>query len=163
MDSCVTGSICFEMMKGVPAAFVTLIIGGIAGLITYRQYKVAQAKLKLDLFERRYAIFRKVWKIVSVTWRFGARQPKFRGVGLGSTPFNNFRPEAVFLFGKGMEAYIDELVKKWLDYHAHEGLREEEAAKNAEQGKALQDYFFEQADHGVKDRFSPFLDFANWK
>jgi hypothetical protein len=162
MDCCVQGTMCFEWMKGLPTVLVALVFGGIAAGITWRQYKVAQAKLKLDLFERRFKIFHQVWEIVSATFSQGAGQPRFSGVGLG-TPFNNFRPEAAFLFGKGIVAYIDELGKKWGQYRAHEGLRDEEAAKNADQGKALQHYFFEQADHGVKDRFSPFLDFANWK
>jgi hypothetical protein len=54
MDCCVQGSIRFEIMKGVPAAFVALVIGLVATGIAWRQFKVAQAKLKLDLFERRY-------------------------------------------------------------------------------------------------------------
>ena len=40
MDCCSQGSICFELDKGLPAAFVTLVIGGIAARITYQQYKV---------------------------------------------------------------------------------------------------------------------------
>jgi hypothetical protein len=66
---CSPGSICFEMLKGVPAAVVTLIIGGIAGAVTWRQYKVAQAKLKLDLFERRFKIFQLTCNAASDTAR----------------------------------------------------------------------------------------------
>jgi hypothetical protein len=33
-----------------------VVIGGIAGYIAWRQYKVAHAKLKLDLFDRRFVI-----------------------------------------------------------------------------------------------------------
>jgi len=46
---CVSGSICFELMKGAPAAVVALLAALIAGLIAYRQYRVAKAKLNLDL------------------------------------------------------------------------------------------------------------------
>jgi hypothetical protein len=159
---CGPGTICFEMMKGVPAAFVTLIIGAIAGAITWRQYKVAQAKLKLDLFERRYAIFHKVWEICSETFGHGASSVKFGELGL-STPFTSFRPEAAFLFGKEIEAYIDELSKNWAQLRALEALPLRVAATNVQPTPSLQEYFLEQANGGVKDRFAPFLDFANWK
>ena len=41
-----------ELVKGLPAAFVTLVIGSIAAGIAYRQYRIARAKFKLDLFEK---------------------------------------------------------------------------------------------------------------
>jgi hypothetical protein len=44
-------------VKGLPAAFVTLVIGLIAAGIAFRQYRIARAKFKLDLFDRRHAVF----------------------------------------------------------------------------------------------------------
>ena len=41
-----------ELVKGLPAAFVTLVIRSIAAGIAYRQYRIARAKFKLDLFEK---------------------------------------------------------------------------------------------------------------
>jgi hypothetical protein len=96
MDSCIQGTICFEWMKGVPAAFVTFIIGCIAARIIYNQFRVAQAKLKLDLFDKRYDVFHKTWLIMSGVVHKGTRDAQY---GLG-TPFNNFLPQAKFLFGK---------------------------------------------------------------
>lgn len=55
-----SGSFYFELLKGVPAAFVALIVGLIAPGIAHRQYHIARAKLKLDLFDKRYAIDRLV-------------------------------------------------------------------------------------------------------
>ena len=64
-----------------------------------------------------------------------------------------------------MEAYIDELAIKWTRLKALEGLNEEQVAEYAEEKEALKTYFLQQAagDGGAKDRFSPFLDLANWK
>jgi len=149
-------------MKGVPAAFVALVIGGIAAGIAWRQYKVAKAKLNLDLFERRFGVFTKVWIATAETFNKGPRHPMFGNYGLGS-PYNELRPEAGFLFGKGIEAYIDELTMNWARYRALEGLNEVEAAKYVEETQRLQNYFLKQGQTGVKDRFAPFLDFANWK
>jgi hypothetical protein len=159
---CSQGSICFEMMKGVPAGAATLLAGVIVAAITWRQYKVAQAKLKLDLFDKRLAIFMKVWEVTAETFNKGPRHPKFGNYGLGS-PYNELIPEIGFLFGKKMEAYIDELIKNWARYRAIEGLKPEEAANHIEEAEKLQNYFLEQGRIGVKDRFAPFLDFANWK
>jgi hypothetical protein len=163
MHCCVQGSICFEMMKGVPAAFVTLIIGGIAAAITYRQYKVAQAKLKLDLFERRFKIFHLTWVAVSDTVIRGTRDENH---GL-FTPFNNFRPEAAFLFGSDIEDYVDELAHNWNELHALEVEKDDVAGKdrnkNIARSSELKNWFFEQGSKGVKARFAPYLDFANWK
>ncbi len=54
-----------DLIKGLPAAFVAFVIGAIAARIAYNQYLVAKAKLSLDLFEKRFPIFQKVWEIVS--------------------------------------------------------------------------------------------------
>ena len=40
--------IWFELLKGIPAAFVTLVIGGLATYIAWNQYQVTRAKLKFD-------------------------------------------------------------------------------------------------------------------
>ncbi|MCD6026117.1 MAG: hypothetical protein K0R08_636 [Solimicrobium sp.] len=51
------GSLSLELAKGLPAAFVALIVGGIAAGIAWRQYGAAKAKLKFDLFDRRCSNF----------------------------------------------------------------------------------------------------------
>jgi hypothetical protein len=162
MDSCVLGSICFEMMKGVPAAFVTLIIGGIAGLITWRQYQVAKAKLKLDLFEKRYAIFHKIRVIISDVRSKGLEENYGR-----FPPFDHLRPETRFLFGEGMEQYLDELSTRWTELY---GLRSEmvdvegaDRIKNIARASELENWFFEQASTGAKAKFSSYMNFENWK
>lgn len=160
---CVSGSICFEMAKGVPAAFVTLIIGTIAGLITWRQYQVAKAKLKLDLFQKRYDIFHKTWVIVSDTVIRGTREDHH---GM-ATPFNNFLPEAMFLFGPEISKYLDEVSNKWTQLHGLEGEKDDlvlpERLRNIEQSRVLKDYFMDQASKGAKEKFGKYLDFKNWK
>jgi len=151
------------MMKGVPAAFVTLIIGGIAAGITLRQYFVAKAKLKLDLFERRLAIFQKTWEILSEAVVKGTREKNW---GL-ATPFNNFLPEAAFLFGPEISEYMNECSKNWTELN---GLQAEKYAdagkdrqKNIERSTELTRWFLEQASAGCKTKFGVYLDFANWK
>ena len=59
------GPVCIALIQGIPAALVTLTVGIVGGLIAYHQSAVAQAKLKLDLFEKRYPIFQETWKNMS--------------------------------------------------------------------------------------------------
>ena len=158
--NCTLGSICFEMAKGVPAAFVTLIIGCIAARITYNQFRVAQAKLKLDLFEKRFIIFQKVWQILSEVVSTGT---KGRNYGL-STPFNNFMPEAQFLFGPEISDYLSVATKNWIELSGYESEQDDlsSRAKNAARAAQLRGWFHDEASD-VRNKFAPYLDFQNWK
>lgn len=132
--------------------------------IARQQKEIANAKLKLDLFERRFKIFDQVWTTVSDTFSYGPRNTdKFPLVGLGrlGTPFNFYQPEAAFLFGSEIAAYIKELAMKWAQFYYLEGLAVGET--RVEEAKTLQAYFEDQLSHGVYDKFSPFLNFESWK
>jgi hypothetical protein len=168
---CVLGSICFEMAKGVPAAFVTLIIGTIAGLITFRQYQVARAKLKLDLFEKRITVFNKTWQdVVDTVMTRDIIGTNYTEEDDFPTPFSNYRPEAAFLFGKDIDAYMNELSSNWSELHNLEHPtvdadqeRPDADGKRLEKLGVLMDWFVDQASTRTKAKFSPYLDFANWK
>ena len=163
MSCCLSGSICFELIKGLPAAFVTLIIGVIAAAIAFRQYRVAKAKLKLDLFEKRYAIFQQVWAIFSEVVLDGGVKKNNYGL---ATPFNNFLPQAAFLFGKSIENYLAEAVKKWTEMGTAETYIEQQGAdlqQWAEKRRVLSIWFEEQASRGLKRVFGPYLNFEEWK
>jgi hypothetical protein len=163
MDSCIQGSICFELMKGIPAAFVTLIIGGIAGAITWRQYQVAKAKLKLDLFEKRYAIFQKAWLGIEDTSASVLKVADGRG---WPTPFNVLLPEALFLFGKEIEDYLNELSALWIELlktAKYLPISAEDDAKNTARKEEILAYFIEQVKQGAKAKFGVYLGFENWK
>jgi hypothetical protein len=160
--SCVAGSICFELLRGVPAAVVALLVGGIAAGIAYRQYGVARARLKLDLFEKRFAIFHKTWEILSEVVMKGTREKNY---GL-ATPFNNFLPEAQFLFGEPIKKYLDEVSSRWTRLYGLEAERGEEGIDrhaNISEARELKCWFHEQASTGVKAQFDPYLNFENWR
>jgi hypothetical protein len=67
---CVQGTTCFEFFKLAPTALIALIVAG----ITFGQWRVARAKLKLDLFDRRYKIFHQTWAALSGTVMRGTRE-----------------------------------------------------------------------------------------
>ncbi len=150
-------SLSWALLPGLPAAIVALIVA----VIAYQQYRVAKAKLKLDLFDKRFAIFQQTWEILSEAAIRGTREKNW---GL-ATPFNNFLPQARFLFGKKVAAYLDLAFHNWNELHGLEGEREDSAsaAAHAARVSELKGWFHEQADKGCKDMFGKFLNFERWK
>jgi hypothetical protein len=155
------GPICIALVQGIPAALVTLTVGIAGWVIARRQVAVAQAKLKLDLFEKRLPIFQQTWEVMSEVVREGTRKKNY---GLGN-PFSNFMPQARFLFGREVEAYLSDAVKKWADLYAFEAEAVDATARvqNAAKVADLKRWFFEQASTGVKQLFGPYLDFEKWR
>ena|ERR1700722_17248368 len=162
------GSICLDMMKGVPAGLATLVIG-IGGLwIAYHQLKLARTKLELDRtkleldrYDKRYAIFQKTWEILSETAIKGTRE---RNYGL-ATPFNNFLPEAAFLFGKDISEYLNECSKNWTELSGLQAEKYAEAGqdrhKKLERTSELTIWFLVQAQTDCKVKFGKYLNIIN--
>ena len=160
---CQQGSICFELIKGIPAALAALLIGGIAAGIAWRQYKLAHAKLKLDLFERRYVIFNDAWKFMSEIMHDGPGDQALH-------PFTNQIPQAGFLFGRSIEDYLNDAVKKRTElYMIQQRIRGRSMSaivtppEDIDRSAFLTNWFFEQASTGLKTKFAPYLDFEKWR
>ena len=153
-------SIWGDLLKGLPAAFVALIIGLIAAGIAWRQYQTAKAKLKLDLFEKRYAIFEQVWGCLSAVVQGELEDHP-------STAFSNIIPQTGFLFGSDIQAYLKDIVAKRIDLK----MIESKARANSNvvlqedigNRLALMQWFADEATTGCKAKFAPWLDFQNWK
>jgi hypothetical protein len=154
-----SSTIALELIKGLPAALVALIVAYIA----WRQYRLAAAKLKLDLFDKRYEVFEQTWSILSMVIQKGINQP----ATVFGTPFNNFTAKVRFLFGKDVSDYVSEAQGKWVDLweiecstQANGGVVQPgDAAKRA----VLMKWFHHEANHGVKDVFGRYLNFEKWK
>lgn len=152
-----------DIAKGIPTALVTLALG-IAGLvIAYNQLKVARTTLELDRYDKRYAIFQQTWEILSATVMKGTREKRY---GL-ATPFNNFLPEASFLFGQDISDYLNECSKNWTELYGLEAERADVAGKDRqktiERASELQLWFFEQASVHCKAKFANYLKFSDSK
>lgn len=139
---------------GLPAALVALLVA----IIAWRQYKVAKAKLNLDLFERRYQIFHRTWTLMSEIAKHG---PKVHEMHNFSNPFSNDMPEAAFLFGPKVEQYLSNAVTQWSRFRSVD--MDLDAAKNAEERTRLEAWFFQEASVGCKKIFGEYLNFERWK
>ena len=114
------------------------------------------------MFDKRYLIFHKTWSILSETAASGA---SFRNYGL-YTPFNNFLPEAAFLFGKDVERYLNDATTKWAELKALESERDGQGVnqqENIARASDLKQWFFHEASAGAKELFGRYLNFERWK
>lgn len=156
------GPVCMALIPGIPTALVALTVGIAGWFIARHQAAVATAKLKLDLFEKRYPIFEETWRIMSEVVSKGTRETNY---GLG-TPFNNFIPRARFLFGPEVAQYLSDAASKWAHLRGLEPLiggGSPGAPERAEARAKLLEWFANQADTGVKELFAPYLNFEKWR
>jgi len=155
LESCAKDAICIELIKGVPTAIVALLVGSIAAFIAYRQYKVAEAKLNLDLFERRYAIFETTYETLLQTAING---PEVSDGPLPG-PFYNLIPESHFIFGSDIVDYLLEASEKWSEVCALKSTNENyEIRRNF-----LSEWFTTEAATGSVEVFGEYLDFTKWR
>lgn len=157
MDFYLVGSDCLEWIKVISPAVVALVIGLIAAGIAWRQYRVAQAKLKLDLFDKRIDVFNVVWQFLSAAVMQEDLHPL--------SGYSNVIPKARFLFGRDMAAYLEDASKRHTELWV---LKKKIANGNATHQEIdrvadLSNWFYAQASTIVKARFAPYLDFERWR
>ena len=148
---------CYQVAKDFSPAVITFVIGLIASYIAFNQYKVAHAKLKLDLFEKRYAIFEETWKFLSgVIQGDNASDPPIH-------PIMNLAPQASFLFGKDIEEYISLAHSNRIELARTERQIQPSNSEAIDRNAHLMNWFYNEASSGVKAVFSPYLDFDKWR
>ncbi|WP_164977696.1 hypothetical protein [Burkholderia pseudomallei] len=157
-------TLCFELVKGVPAAaVVALLVGVVGAFIAWRQYHVARAKLNLDLFEKRYELFSMVWAFASFVVQDGP--PSLQAPE--RIELKNLNPKIEFLFGEDIAKYVREINSRAMDLWA---INEATRANNdvmrpehIEQHHDLMNWFADAAIQGVRKRFGAYLDFEKWR
>lgn len=143
-------------------ATLVTVNGLFVGALSYRQYRLAQQKLKLDLYDRRF----KYWEAV-----------KALAVGVRTDPtseavvdFISFTWNAEFLFGQDVVKYLKDLSQKGLavgrtasNYKALKsaGQIEREMVAKEEYHAALKE--FEAVYGSSLKQFGPYLSFSNLK
>lgn len=155
-----TGSVSFELIKGLPAALISLVLGSVALLVQRHQANVATAKLNLDLFERRYKIFETTWAELS-----SAVQNE--SVQISNPSFTNLFPSAEFLFGREIRAYMEEISKKctnlWTIQQRTRANQNIVPQDLINEQTDLLNWFAKQASEGCCSRFGTYLNFSTWR
>jgi hypothetical protein len=101
--------VTLELLKGV----TILVFGGLGAWIAFRQYALAQNKLKLDLYDKRYAVYENIRKVLATLVREGAENAL---VGYRLVhEFDIGTADASFLFDDEIVVYISTTRKDLVD------------------------------------------------
>jgi hypothetical protein len=104
------------------AALLTPVVAGIAVSIAWRQKQIAQNKLKLDLFEKRFACYKQVEGFIQHTAELQFKLPAEIDGYLHR--YSRFLSEtletALFLFNdRKLEKWLEELKRKAADHYCN--------------------------------------------
>lgn len=153
---CSQGTICFELLKGIPAFCVAIAVA----IVAWRQYLVSKAKLNLDLYKERYEIFEETWEFLS--------NPSATTNSLGYSPkFTNLIPRAEFLFGEEIGEYMSTISFKVtqmkmidLKIRASNNVMQPDDIYTYTQ---LTNWISTEATSGAKKKFGQYLNFSEWQ
>ena len=98
-----------DIIVKLTPAFVTFVIGAVAGGIGFLQYRISRDKLRLDLFSKRLEAYEKLQEFFTGVFRTGAVEDN------GLSVLAEARYKSRFLFGPEIEAQFDVLWKKAVD------------------------------------------------
>ena len=132
---------------------LTAVIAAWAAWAAWQQHRIARDKLRLDLFEKRWAVFEEVkHAIVAAHDRNEVDLIRFRQAAASS----------VFLFGRDVHAYLSEVQKKLTqikDYGANVRLTAAILPEDAPEEVALVQWLKAQPDQSI-EVFAPYLSFS---
>jgi len=139
----------------------TALIATLAVWIAYNQHVLAREKFKLDLFEKRFAVYKAtqmflvtIMKNPNISWN-------------DPVIFSRETQDAVFLFGQEIVDYLDSLYKKSLDMKAlqqkfeHLPVGAERSALCEQESQLVSELTRELPK--LPQVFAPYLKFRAWK
>lgn len=98
------------------APIATLIVGLFVAFIAWQQWRVAESKLRLDLFDRRYKVFEATRQFVAGIMR----EATFSDAQLFA--FYAATSDAKFLFGEDVVDYLKQIRERSNDMRMHQQL-----------------------------------------
>ncbi len=146
-------------MNNIPTN-IMVIVAIIVAWIGFQQFLLARERFKLDLFEKRFAVYKAAQKLLSIILRDAK-------IELNDIfDYQKDRQDAVFLFDKKIVDYLDALYSEAL---ALSITREEykdlpvgkERTKLVEKGSNILKELLDELPK-LKDVFSPYLKFKTW-
>lgn len=163
-----TAQLDLEIAKLVVTTLVTLVAAAFALKISASQRDIAKrqadtareardvsaAKLNLDLFEARYAVFLEVWKFLTIATGTSSEDAPM-------TELVNLVPKAQFLFGKDIADYMQNMIARRVDLIVAQR-KDKKHSLDPEAIEHMIAWFFAEADN-CHERFAPYLDFSGWQ
>ena len=140
----------FDLILRIVSTLSTLAIGIAASVLAYQQFQISKAKLRYELYEKRYDLFLRLRIFVSDLAIGDNHDPLDLQLKAGA--FKRDTIECRFLFDADVVAYFDEvykqagdLVKAKLEFQ-RPNLPEEEAERLRKVLRDLQVWCFDQSD-----------------
>lgn len=170
------GTISFLMIKVLPTLF-TLVTALAASWISLQQWRISKAKLKLDLFDKRYEIFLLIWNSLSIANKnfdndfkynnLNIENSKIKRLQMENVGINNILPKIEFIFGKEIFNYTKEIYKKLGDFDSinfkisHLDSDSEERNLLNKKFLDLTSWFENEARDGCRSKFGKYMNFDN--
>jgi hypothetical protein len=140
---------------------ITLIIGAFVACVGYQQYLVSRERFKLDLFEKRFAVYKGVQVFLSCI----LREAKVELEELFKFRANT--QDAVFLFGEDIPEYIQQIDTKAIELcttaEKLNGIPVGEERSRICEKKTEQLMWLINQLPKLSGVFSPYLRFRSWK
>lgn len=159
------GEVSLSTVRGQPVSlippFLSVLVAALVAWIAYQQYRLAQERFKLDLFDKRFAVFEatRTFLRAIVTEAKLDLDELFR--------YRRETQDATFLFGPEIDCYLRSLADKALEMRAINEQFDplpkgpERSALCAQKTKLLRELVDESTK--LKDVFAPDLRLASWK
>ena len=143
----------FTILTIINALFVTFVI--------FMQYKLSKDKFKLDLFDKRYAVYKGTQKFLSKILKEAKIEIK------DIFEFRGDTQDAVFLFEEDIPVYLKTIDGKalglWEKQQSLEGIpKGEERSRICREISEFERWLTSQLPE-LKNEFKPYLGFRKWK
>jgi hypothetical protein len=137
---------------------LTILVAILVAYVAYNQFVLAKDKFKLDLFEKRFAIYQGVQSFLSDI---------LRGANVTNERIVQFRQEtqnSIYLFQDDIPIYLDQVANKAIELYVN-GTKQKTSEVIRIQTELLSwfaDQITGQNPRLIKN-FSPYLKFQTWK
>ena len=105
------GGIGVWISYNLTSSISTLMVGGIGVWIAYNQYRTAKDKLRLDLFDKRYAAYEKLQEYFIELDKYSRVDKKIILI------LEEARYKSIFLFGDDIKEHINEVHNKAIELY----------------------------------------------
>lgn len=157
------GSLSREWAKAAPGALIPALVAVAVGWVALNQYKVAKAKLNLDLFERRVQLFELLQHFVRARLGSGSQAE----IDETRTALHTRGGDFKFLFGREVWLTLEEIeamdieqtrtVRAFKDSHQSDLAREENV-----KAQLACNAWFRVKNTDLPNLFDRYLNFSKW-
>jgi hypothetical protein len=150
-----------ELLTAISTFLGAVVVAAIVAVITYKQLYLEREKFKLDLFEKRFAVYSAAREFLRLIKRSAKIEMKDLSEYLGNTQ------DAAFLFDEKIADHLISLYKKAVDLQTTQKLYEHLPVGDERERLCNKehDLLIELGNEllKLKDVFAPYLKFKAWK